>query len=196
MAPKQPKKHNIIPLKPDFDESKLQFVKHKITRDENGVREETEQRVPTLPITATAYQKLMFFEAFSRARLIMGWTTGPKLYSKFVMHLSLVHLRTWTTTVGNHNQTVANFDVDLQAFKSTLLTGYRYHNQMDYLREVKKPRESSPIDFLNLFLSAEQMALELPDTPALQPGFSEAERRRCYYKAMPILLQISMLMAL
>ena len=120
MAPRQAKKHNIIPLKPDFDESKLQYVKHKITTDVNGVREETEQRVPMLPVTATAYQKLMFFESFTRARAVMGWTTGPRLYSKFAMHLSLVHLRTWTTTIGNHNQTVAGFNQDLQMFKSTL----------------------------------------------------------------------------
>ena len=181
MPPKTTRKHNIIPLKPDFDETKLQYIKHKITRDENGVREETEQRVPMLTVTATAYQKLMFFEAFARARVVMGWTNGPRLYSKFAMHLSMVHLRTWTTMIAGHAQTVNGFTQDLQEFKSVLLTGYLYHNQMDYLRDVKKPREASPIEFLNLFLSAEQMALELPDVPINNPGFTEAERRRCYY---------------
>ena len=83
------KQHNIVPLKPDFDESKLQYIKHKISREENGVREETEQKVPSLPTTSTAYQKLMFFEAFTCARAVLGWTTGPKLYTKFPMHLSI-----------------------------------------------------------------------------------------------------------
>ena len=101
---KQNKKTNIIPLTPDFEESKQQYVKHKVTRDENGVRDETEQRVPSLATTSTAYQKLMFFEAFNRARTILGWTTGPKLYTKFPMHLPASHLRSWTTIVGNNAQ--------------------------------------------------------------------------------------------
>ena len=141
------KQSNVIPLKPDFDESKLQYIKHKIVREENGVRDETEQKVPSLPTNATAYQKLMFFESFARARAVLGWTSGQKLYTKFPMHLNMSNLRSWTTIVGDKAQTVNNFNQDLTEFKRKLLSGYKYHTQMDFLRNVRKPREISPLEF-------------------------------------------------
>ena len=99
-------KTNTIPLKPDFDESKVVYIKHKVSREENGIRDETEIRIPSIPQTATAYQKPMFFEAFNRARTTMSWTTGPKLHQKFPMHLSAVHTLNdfmLAPTAPNHN---------------------------------------------------------------------------------------------
>ena len=176
--PSKKKDSKIIPLEPDYDESTIQYVKHKLTVAVNNAadREEIEQRVPVLPLIATPYQKLMFFEAFDRARRTLRWTTGPRLYQKFEAQLATAHLRKWNTIIAGENQTVANFDAAIVRFKRTLLGSYKYSNQMDYLRErVKKPTNLSPAEFRVLFESAEQMALQLPDAPA-NGGF-EDERR-------------------
>ena len=54
---------------------------------------------------------------------------------------------------------------------------------MDYLRDkIRKPPALSPAEFRLLFESAEQLAIQLPDAPANNSGFTDDERKRYYYE--------------
>ena len=66
----------VVPLDPDFDESKLEHVKHKKTvQDPDGSSETTEIQVPKIDDEATPYEILHFLSSFEKARSTMRWTT-------------------------------------------------------------------------------------------------------------------------
>ena len=67
----------------------------------------------------------------------MQWTTGPKLFQRFELHLQGTHLLTWQTQTFGANQTVAIFNGHLEVFKDSLLAGYNYEEQKDYLRLIR-----------------------------------------------------------
>jgi len=186
MAPTRRKKKAVIPFKPDYDETEIEYIKHRRSEYNNGITEEISERVPKLPSDATPYLILTFFSTFAHVRETMQWTTGVKLFQRFRIQLMTVHLETWLIQVNGVNQTVANFDANLEEFKAQLLRGYKYHNQMDFLRTMKKPPEMSPSKFLLAFRASEGHARQLPDAPGVGAGFSDIERRRCLYNAMPI----------
>ena len=52
---------------------------------------------------------LHFINSFGKARRIMGWTTGPRLFLKFPMHLEDDHELQWDDAIDGVNETVANF---------------------------------------------------------------------------------------
>ena len=81
MAPSRRRKQvPIIPLKPDYDESTIEYIKHHRSKVVGGVTEEIQERIPILPADATPYLKLKFFATFSKVRRHMQWTTGPRLF--------------------------------------------------------------------------------------------------------------------
>jgi hypothetical protein len=159
----------VIPLQLPKDED-LEFIKHKRSEENNGVREEIEERVPKLSDEATPYQILRFFTSFNQVRRHMNWTTGPRLYQRFHVHLEGTHLVTWEDQVNEVNQTVQTFDQEYIQFKANLLAGYKYYDQMDYLRQVKKTKDQTPKEFLRLVRASETLACQLPDAPN-NPGF-------------------------
>ena len=188
MAPsRQRKKVPNIPLKPDYDESTVEYLTHRRSEVVAGVTEEIQQRVPILPTDATPFLKLKFFAAFTKARRHLQWTTGPRLFQRFEMHLSDLHLATWEAQAQGVAATVANFNQQYAAFKTTLLSGYRYHDQMDFLRQVKKQPDQSPSQFVLMCSAAEAHAIQLPDAPVAPAtvGFTAEERRRNLLQAMP-----------
>ena len=80
----------VVPLDVEFDESKLEHVKHKKTiREDDGSSESTEVQVPKINDEASPYEILHFLSSFQKARSILRWTTGPKLFAKFPMHLRM-----------------------------------------------------------------------------------------------------------
>ena len=109
----------------------------------------------------------------------MQWNTGPKLFQRFIMHLEGVHLTTWEAQIDGVNETVVNFNAQFTDFKRGLLEGYKYLDQMDYLKELKKGKEQIPKEHLRLVRAAETMACMLPDAP--NAGFSEDERKRNFF---------------
>ena len=183
MAPT--KKIPTIPLTPDYDESTIEYIKHRRSKTNNNVTEEISERVPILPDNATAYQTIRFFAAFSQTRRHMQWTTGPTLYQRFPLHLTDTLLAQWELQIDGINRTVATFDQQFQAFKTALLQGYSYGNQVEFLRGAKKSVDQTPSQFLILLKTAEAHARMLPNAPANTPVFQDEERRRLFLKAMP-----------
>jgi hypothetical protein len=179
----------VIPLKPDYDKSEVEFIKHRRAEVQAGVTEEVQERVPIIDDASTPFQKLEMFTAFAKARRHLAWTTGPKLFQRFCMQLEGSHLMTWDDQIVGVQQTVPNFDMHLLTFKNTLLMGYRHGDQMDYLRSIKKPKDMSPGEFLLLFRASETHARSLPEPPAAGATFEDEERKRIYLKAMPIAWQ-------
>jgi hypothetical protein len=175
----------LIPMKPDYKAEDVEYIKHRrSTTDANGNTEQTELRVPKLKDESTTYQIIEFFAYFCECRCHMHWTTGPKLFQKFLSQLEGDHSTSWTVQVAGIGETVVNFDAQHDVFKTGLLSGCQYHDQMDFLRTLRKSVDQTPTQFLRALRAAESRAAELPDAPA-NPGFSEMERKRVFYLAMP-----------
>ena len=186
MAPTKKKIDPVIPIKADYDESLVEYIKHRRSESNNNVTEEISERVPILPDDATAHRIVTFLAAFNQARRHMQWTTGPKLFQRFELHLQGTHLLTWQDQTFGANQTVAIFNGHLELFKDSLLAGYDYEEQKDYLRSIRKTADQTPSQFYLKFLAAETHARLLPDAPDDEPVFSEEERKRLFLRAMPI----------
>jgi hypothetical protein len=188
MAP-QYNRAAIIPLKPDYEQSAIHRIKHAQTREIAGVTEKTSVEVPQLSEQAGTYELLTFLREFELARATMSWTTGPKLYEKFIMHLQGYHRQTWTDEAAGKAQTVATFDQTILEFKEQLLENKDYDNQMDYIRDLHKPQDMKPGTFLLYLRIQNSMVQELPGAPLADPGFSDMQLRRIYLHAMPIAWQ-------
>lgn len=190
MAPTRRNKAPVLPLKPDYKLDEVEYIKHRrSTTLPDGSSEEFQERIPKLTDDASAYYILRFFNQFQHCRSIMSWTTGPRLYAKFIIHLSDMHRMNWESQIVGQAETVATFDAQIQLFKSSLLLGYSYHDQMAYLRSVRKPVELTPTQFLLQFQAAEANAKLLPNAPQVNAGFSEIERKRLFLEAMPMAWQ-------
>ena len=124
----------VIPFEPDYDESKLEHIHHKRSvTDANDVRETISEQVPMLSEDASPHEILKFLTKFHKARTNLQWTTGPKLFQRFPMHLHTDHREIWDTIIADFNETVIHFNDSLSEFKQELLRGYKYEAQMDYL---------------------------------------------------------------
>jgi hypothetical protein len=76
-------------------------------------------------------------------------------------------------------QTVATFDEIIQAFKSQILEDEDYDNQLDFIQELKKPRDMKPGTFLLYLRIQNSMVQELvPGAPDVEPGFVDMQLRR------------------
>jgi hypothetical protein len=122
----------VIPLKPDYEESSVHWIKHAQSRDVAGVSEKTTVKVPRLSEDSGTSVLLTFIREFQRTRAIMSWTTGPKLFEKFEMHLQGLHRQTWSNEAAGQAQTAVMFDLTVLAFKGQLLENKDYANQLDY----------------------------------------------------------------
>ena len=123
----------------------IEFIKHQCSEcDKNGVTEEIKEKIPKLSDEATPYHILCFFTAFTQVRCHINWTTGPLLYQSFYLHLEGVHLTTWEDIIDGTNKTIQIFNAQYIAFKATLVEGYKYLNQMDYLQQIKKTKDQIP----------------------------------------------------
>jgi hypothetical protein len=127
----------IIPLKPDYEQSGIHRIKHSQTQEIAGISEKTSVEVIQLSEDAGSYELLTFLREFELARATMSWTTGLKLYKKFIMNLQGHHHQTWTNEATGQAQTVATFDQTILAFKEKLLENEDYDNQMDYIRDLQ-----------------------------------------------------------
>ena len=153
----------VIPFDAHYDESEIEYIKHeRVVVENNEERDKIIERVPRLSEEAEPFEILRFLAAFARAREDLAWTTGPKLYQKFRMHLTGYPLELWDTTIFGNNRTVATFNVALNEFKNELLQGYHYEDQLDYLREVKKPGKMTPTKFLLKLKMHNKLVTQLP----------------------------------
>lgn len=155
----------VIPFDAETDSSKtIEFIKHQHrVRTEQGNEDTVEDRIPKLSEDALPFEILQFLSTFQRVRQTLNWTTGPKLFQKFPMHLSGYHLDVWESVATGRNATVIGFNQTLQDFKLELLEGYTYEDQLDYLRTVKKPGKMEPGQFLLKLRAANRMAAQLPN---------------------------------
>ncbi len=178
-------------MKPDYEQSGIHRIKHTQSREVNGVSEKTTVEVPQLSENAGTYELLTFLREFELARATMSWTTGPKLYEKLLMHLQGYHRQTWSDEAAGNAQTVATFDATVLAFKQQLLENEDYDNQMDYIRELRKPRDMKPGTFLLYLRIQNSMVQELPGAPngaaagLFGAGFTDRHLRRIFLHAMP-----------
>ncbi len=139
----------VIPFDYEPEKPKAgEFIKHQLRMQAQDNEDIIEDQIPKLSEEASPYEILQFLSIFQRVRRTMNWTTGPKLYQKFPVHLSGYHLDVWELPTNDRTATVANFNDQLQEFKSELLQGYTDEDQMDYLRTLKKPGNMGPSQFL------------------------------------------------
>ena len=174
----------IIPLQTDYDESKIITIKHTKTETVNGSSETISIEVPKLPEESTSYQFLYFIRQFQVAADMMGWTDA-RLFQKFRLHLEGDFQETWDTIIQEYEQTADGFAQALSDFKGEQFTPDDYDVQMEYIRELKKPKEVSPRKFLQLLKIQEKIVKELPGAPDNGAGFTDHELRRIYLHAMP-----------
>jgi hypothetical protein len=171
-------------MKPDYDKDNVEYIKHRRVEQQDGVTEEIQERVPILQDDSTAFQVLEFFAAFAQCRRHMVWIAGPRLFQRFALHLNGTHLINWQIQIDGVDESPDDFDEQLAAFKISLLEGYKYGDQIDALREMKKTRDQTPSQFLLAFRAAESRAVQLPDAP-IQAGFSHEERKRIFLRQCP-----------
>jgi hypothetical protein len=132
----------------DYDDSKIEFIKHQLTTKVENVTETVEEPVPKLSASATPSEILKFLNTFNRVRANLSWTTGPKLFQHFPMHIKGYHYDMWEVITDSVTKNVSQFNKCLGEFKAELLEGYNYEDQMDYLRDIKKPSQMQPSKFL------------------------------------------------
>ena len=95
------------------------------------------------------------------------------------------HLDSWLVLNEGVNHTVQNFKTQVNLFKADILSEEDYYDQMDFLCNIKKPREMNPGKFLLYLKMQNKLLAELPSAPADNPGFSDMELRRIFLQAMP-----------
>ena len=178
----------IIPLKPDFDPTKVTKIKHtRETTDANGATEKVTIYIPQLPEDATPYQQLNFFSEFYDAIEIMEWTTGASKFAKIGQHFQGIHRSNWIsalTTIGNGRSNAA-FDQACEAFLSnTFEPAKDYDTQLDYLRSIRKPSDVDPKMFRSLLEISNKQVKMLPGAPP-DGGLSVDEMKKAYLHAMP-----------
>ena len=162
----------VIPLKPDYDESKVSKIKHKRTVRNNNEEEVYSVEVPKLSEGYTKYELLNFVREFREAATTMGWTNGPTLYQKFLLHLTGINRSDWNTIIDGGPRTVNSFNENLGEFVSKSFTGQDYNDQMDYLRALRKPKDMDPATFERYFRIANTLVSLLPDAP-IDAGFED-----------------------
>ena len=158
------RKKPVIPFdfEPDYS-IPMEYIRHQLrTRTEND-EDVVEEKLQRLHEEASPYEILQFFSAFQRVRSSMNWAEGPKLYQKFPLHLNDYHLEIWESLTNQRDRTTDNFNLQLQEFKAELLRGYKYEDQMNYLRSLKKPGKMEPSQFLLKLRATNRMATQLPD---------------------------------
>jgi len=91
----------------------------------------------------------------------------------------------WTEALCTE-ETVEDFDEQTTAFRHTLLQGGDYDEQMDSMRTLRKPPQLTPSEFSHRFDALEDTLPYLPNAPDPDDcGFSEVDRPRLFYNAMP-----------
>ena len=81
--------HPVIPF--DYEPENptaVEYIKHQLRVRAQNNEDTVEERIPKLNEDASPGEILQFLTTFQRVRRTMGWTTGPKLYQKFPVHLS------------------------------------------------------------------------------------------------------------
>ena len=86
----------------------VEYVKHQLRVRAQNSEDTIEERIPKLSEDASPGEILQFLSAFQRVRRTMGWTSGPKLYQKFPVHLSAYHLDVWELLSDDRAATVAD----------------------------------------------------------------------------------------
>jgi hypothetical protein len=119
----------------------------------------------------------------------MGWTTGPKLFSKFAMHLEGDDKTIWADLIDGENQTVMNFDAALKELVASRFLPDDYQVQKRYLMSIRKPADVEPGLFLSLLRFHNRLLSFLPGAPDKNPGLDNEELKETYYSSMPIAWQ-------
>jgi hypothetical protein len=162
-----------------------QFIESSILKQEMLAEFQKKLLPPRLPQLAEdtgTYELLTFIREFQLARATMSWTTGPKLYKKFLMHLQGYHCQMWS------DEAVVTFDKTVLAFfKQQLLENEDYDNQMEFIRDLCKPRETKPVTLLLYLCIQNSMVQELSSTLNAGAGFSDMQLQRIYMHTMPLI---------
>jgi hypothetical protein len=69
--------HGVLPLQRDFDSTKLDKVKHSVTRTVGAESSKTQVEIPKLTIGASWMELISFLTEFRRSSITVRWTTGP-----------------------------------------------------------------------------------------------------------------------
>lgn len=184
---------SVIPLnaktRKSSELSKLKFIHETITND---VKEVTKGDVNKIPDEPTAIETLNFLKDFTNARTTYKWTQGPKLFANFHSLISdcIIAEEVWDEEVAKTTtETVASFTAAYNNFKDSMLQELRYDDQVEYLRNLKKP-DSMPVrEFLQRLKTLNVLSRRFPDAPPTDPGLTDFELKRCFHHAMPVAWQ-------
>ena len=185
----------IIAFDDRIDDTLLLYINHSKKQCNLDTKEEEcmEERLIKLSDNAEPYKIFHFFASFVNIYQNMAWTTGTKLFQKFPMHLLTQHCNTCDQClkeVLHKVKTCGSSDsvLVLKLFQETLLNGYEYKEQIDYLQSIKKPAKMDPGKFLLRLQVANTLVCQFPNAPKgvnVESGFNKAKMKRLYVKAMP-----------
>ena len=126
----------------------------------SGVSEKTSVELPKLSEDCTHFELLKFIKEFNEGRQQLNWTTGEKLQTKFRELLTGTHRDNWDVQINalrDANSNVNDFVISqdeffhqLDIFLMEFFSENDYHNQVKFLRNVKKPPNMSPTRFKQL----------------------------------------------
>ena len=174
-GPRSNKRASILPLKPDYEDGDIPKIKHSMTEEVNGIAEKTQLEIFKLTEDASSHHFLTFLHQFREAMTTLNWTTGPKLFAKFPLYLEGDFRVSWDLLIDGKPRTVVSFNTRLTEFKNEQFTPDDNGNQMDYLREIKKPKEVKPKKCMQPLRSQNSMVKQQPGAPNTDAGFSDDE---------------------
>jgi hypothetical protein len=131
----------VISFEPNYDHSKIEFIKHQQTTTIDNVTETVEEQVPKLSKEPTPYNILKCLNTFYYVCTSLSCT----MFQKFPLHLKGHHsYHLWEQIIDGITKTVSQFN----KFKAELLESINYKEHMDYLREIKKSGSMEPRKFV------------------------------------------------
>ena len=160
------KLEGVIPFTRTFDPKELTNMKYSHSEmDANGVMEKLTAEVPVLPMTYDQQQLLFMMSMFEKARNMLQWYMGPKLFQNFAKQFE--DALEWETHARGQNQDVPKFEAAKTAFICTKFPSNVWEKHITMLHSIKKPFKMNPQEFAMLIRFHNSILSMLPGKPAV-----------------------------
>lgn len=166
----------------------------KETTVEGGSREYVSFTIYLLQEDFTPNEFLRFLVDADKLAKTMGWTSGPKNFDNFrQLLISNEELSVEWSRLEDEtpNKTMATFAAAKASFAQSFLKKLKYEDQLEYMRNLKKPGPMSVHDFLRNLKALNRRAAMFPDANG-GVGLSQTDLRRILFKAVPTAWQTAL----
>ena len=182
------KMDGVIPFTRTFEPKNLTMVKYSRSEtDANGVTEKVTAEVPVLPVGYDRQQLLFMISKFEKARDMLQWTTGDKMFQNFEKQFD--DATEWDAHANAQNNDANGFNAALTSFLRTKFPSNAWEKHITMLRSIKKPFKMNPQEFATLLRFHNALLSSLPGKPATNDPtptrLTEYELRMTLYQAMP-----------